>query len=233
MADKEEPAIMFCNKCGAEAPDKAAFCPQCGAQLSRAGKSADDSRSPKSARLRPSTSRGAAAETPEEELWTGTFSPKGMAASFVWAALLTVLGMIGASFAGPAGWTAVGIGAAAAFGYLLLSLVYQRLSVHYRLTTHRLVIQRGILSKTDDRILLVDIDDITVRQGLIDRMLAIGTVVLHTSDETSRERSPDPDTPHCGIVTLTGIENPRHVGDVIDDARRAERSRRGVYMMNA
>ena len=220
---------MFCNQCGAETPDKAAFCPQCGAPQRRTGGARSDARPTKSARLRSET---AAAETPEEELWTGTFSPKGMAASFVWAALLTVLGMVVASFAGPAGWTAVGIGATAAFGYLLLSLVYQRLSVHYRLTTHRLVIQRGILSKTDDRILLVDIDDITVRQGLIDRMLAIGTVVLHTSDETSRENSPDPDTPNRGIVTLHGIEDPRHVGDIIDDARRAERTRRGVYMMN-
>ena len=32
---------------------------------------------------------------------------------------------------------------------------------------------------------------------------------------------------------MRGIENPRQVGDLIDEARRAERSRRGVYMMNA
>jgi hypothetical protein len=32
---------------------------------------------------------------------------------------------------------------------------------------------------------------------------------------------------------MLGIENPRHVADLIDEARRAERSRRGVYMMNA
>ncbi len=144
-----------------------------------------------------------------------------------------VAGVIVAPFVGPAGWTGVCIGAVAAFGYLLLSLAYHRLAVHYRLTTHRLVIQRGILNKVDDRILLVDIDDITVRQSLIDRMLNIGTVVLHTSDETSRERSPDPDEPNRGIVTLPGIENPRQVGDTIDEARRTERSRRGVYMMNA
>jgi membrane protein YdbS with pleckstrin-like domain len=100
-------------------------------------------------------------------------------------------------------------------------MLYQRLSIHYRLTTHRLVIERGILSKTDDRILLVDVDDITVRQGLIDRMLNIGTVVLNTSDATSP------------VLTMRGIENARRVGDMIDEARRAERSRRGVYMMNA
>ena len=146
-----------------------------------------------------------------------------MTSAFIGTTLLAIVGMIVASFAGPAGWTfvGVGVGALAAFGYLILSLIYQRLSVHYRLTTHRLVITRGILSRTDDRILLVDIDDITVQQGLIDRILDIGTVVLNTSDSTSP------------VLTMRGIENPRQVGDQIDEARRAERSRRGVYMMNA
>ena len=32
---------MICNKCGADAPEKAAFCPQCGAQLGRAGGTAE------------------------------------------------------------------------------------------------------------------------------------------------------------------------------------------------
>lgn len=221
---------MICNKCGADTPDKAAFCPQCGEQLGRAG-GADRNRPVKAARLEPAGGR--APDAAEEELWTGAYSPKAMTTSFIGAGLLTIIGMIAASFAGPAGWTAVGVGAVVVFGYLVLSMFYQQLSVHYRLTTHRLVIQRGILSKTDDRILLVDIDDITVRQGLIERMLFIGTVVLHTSDETSKEESPDPGTKNRGVVTMKGIENPRDVGDVIDEARRAERSRRGVYMMNA
>lgn len=209
---------MICNKCGADTPEKAAFCPQCGAQLGRAG-GASESRPAKGARIEPASGR--LADVSEEELWTGAYSPKAMSSAFVGAALLTIVGMIFASFAGPAGWAAVGVGAIVVFGYLVLSLVYQRLSVHYRLTTHRLVIERGILSKTDDRILLVDVDDITVRQGLIDRMLGIGTVVLNTSDDTSP------------VLTMRGIENSRHVGDLIDEARRAERSRRGLYMMNA
>jgi membrane protein YdbS with pleckstrin-like domain len=209
---------MICHKCGADTPDKAAFCPQCGEQLGRAG-GAGGSRPVKAARIEPAGGR--LADVPEEELWTGAYSPKAMTTAFVGAALLTTIGMVAASFAGPAGWTALGVGALVVFGYLMLSLFYQRLSVHYRLTTHRLVIQRGILTKTDDRILLVDVDDITVRQGLIDRMLAIGTIVLNTSDSSSP------------VLTMRGIENPRQVGDLIDEARRAERSRRGVYMMNA
>jgi membrane protein YdbS with pleckstrin-like domain len=209
---------MICHKCGADTPNNAAFCPQCGAQLGRGG-GAGENRPAKAARIEPAAGR--AADVPEEDLWTGAYSPKAMTSAFVGAALIIIIGMIAASFAGPAGWAAVGVGAIVVFGYLVLSLFYQRLSVNYRLTSHRLVIERGILSKTEDRILLVDIDDITVQQGLIDRMLDIGTVVLNTSDNSSP------------VLIMRGIENPRQVGDAIDEARRAERSRRGVYMMNA
>src|SRR4051812_11782407 len=211
---------MICNNCGADTPQNAAFCPKCGAQIGHAG-GASVSRPPKAARIEQPAAGRTVADVPEEELWTGAYSPKAMASAFVGAALLAVIGMIAASFLGPAAWVAVAAGTLVVFGYLVLSLTYQRLSVQYRLTTHRLVIERGILSKTEDRILLVDVDDITVGQGLVDRMLNFGTIVLNTTDATSP------------VLTMRGIEDARQVGDVIDEARRAERSRRGVYMMNA
>jgi len=222
---------MKCQQCGAEVPGDAAFCPQCGSQLGPGGVSVG--RPPKAERLQAGVAQGTARDVPEEELWAGGFSPKAMTPAFVIAGLLTIAGIVIASFAGPFGWTAVGIGAAIVFGYLILHLLYNRWAVRYRLTTHRLVITRGILSRTDDRILLVDIDDLTVNQGFIERMLNVGTITLHTTDETTKERSPDPDTPNRGIVVMRGIENPRPVADTIDEARRSERSRRGVYMMNA
>jgi hypothetical protein len=80
---------------------------------------------------------------------------------------------------------------------------------------------------------LVDVDDITVHQGLVERMFNLGTITLRTTDETSKEESPDRDAPGKGIIKMAGIENPREVGDLIDESRRAERTRRGVYMMNA
>ena len=211
---------MNCNQCGADVPDQAAFCPQCGAQLDRVG-AADESRPAGAARLQAGGGQGSSRDVPEEELWNGAYSPKAMTGAFILAALLTILGMIGASFAGPAGWVAVVIGALILFGYLGLLMLYKRMSVHYRLTTHRLVLQRGILSRTDDRILLVDIDDITVQQSLINRMFQLGTITLNTKDETSP------------VLVMPGIENPHQVGDLIDEARRTERTRRGVYMMNA
>src|SRR4051794_36189289 len=106
--------VMICNKCGADAPDNAAFCPQCGAQLSRAG-GASGGRPAKAARIEPAGGR--TADVPEEEIWTGAYSPKAMSSAFVGAALLAIIGMVAASFAGPAGWAAVGVGALIVFGY--------------------------------------------------------------------------------------------------------------------
>jgi membrane protein YdbS with pleckstrin-like domain len=222
---------MICNNCGADTPEKAAFCPQCGAQLGRAG-GAGQSQPAKAARMEPAAGRSAA-DVPEEELWSGAYSPKAMTGWYIVAIVLGVVGMVVASNVDPNGWRAVAVGLLIVFGCLALYSVYKRMSEHYRLTTHRFVIQKGLLSRTDNRILLVDIDDITVHQGIVERMFNLGTITLRTTDETTKEESPDRDTPGRGIVTMAGIENPREVGDLIDESRRAERTRRGVYMMNA
>ncbi len=183
--------------------------------------------------LQGGVAQGNSRDVPEEELWSGAYSPKAMTGAYIGVLLLAVLGMIAASYAGPYGWVVVAIGALVILAGLALYSFYKRTSLQYRLTTHRFVIQKGLLSRTDNRILLVDIDDISVRQGLVERMFNLGTILLRTTDETTKEESPDRDAPGKGIVIMDGIENPRQVGDLIDESRRAERTRRGVYMMNA
>lgn len=222
---------MICKKCGADLPTQAAFCPNCGAQVDSSPGAVH--RPPASGPVQSGVAQGTSRDVPEEDLWTGSYSPKAMSGPFAIAVVLIIAGMIGASFAGPPGWVAIAIAAVLVLGYLTLSLLYQMVSIHYRLTTHRLVVQRGILSRTDDRILLVDIDDISVQQGLFERMCNVGTISLRTSDETTRQKSPDPNAADKGILIMSGIENPQQTADAIDEARRSERSRRGVYMMNA
>lgn len=219
---------MKCNQCGANAPTKAAFCPQCGAQLSRA--SADGDRSASAAKIRPSGPPGTAHDVSEQDLWTGRYSPKAMTGPFLGALLLAIACFVGASYVDPKAWIAVAIGVVVVFAYLLLLLIYRQMSVRYRLTNQRLLREVGILSRTDDRILVIDIDDITVKQSLIERMFNLGTILIVANDESSREEEADRVKKD---VVMLGIEDPRRVADLIDEARRAERSRRGVYMMNA
>jgi uncharacterized membrane protein YdbT with pleckstrin-like domain len=153
-----------------------------------------------------------------------------MTGPFLGALLLAIVCLIGASYIDQQAWMAVAVGAIAVFVYLLLLLLYRQMAVRYRLTNQRLLREIGILSRTDDRILVIDIDDITVKQTLVERMFNLGTILIVANDESAKEEEADRVKKD---VVMLGIENPRHVADLIDEARRAERSRRGVYMMNA
>jgi membrane protein YdbS with pleckstrin-like domain len=205
---------MKCHECGGEVAPGAAFCSHCGAQL------AVDNPATGADRLRPRNRSGPSNQPAEEELWSGTYSPKAMLGPAFGLGILTVLGGIAASFAGPAGWAIFGIAAILLWGVLALVILYRRLTVRYRLTTYRLFHEVGLLSRTRDRIEVIDINDVTLRQGMIERMFNVGTIHVQSSDITSPN------------LDMGGIEDARRVTDLIDDTRRAERQRRGLFMEN-
>jgi membrane protein YdbS with pleckstrin-like domain len=212
---------MTCNQCGAAVPAGAAFCPQCGVQLRAVSRATAMVPQPGAARIQAGGAQGAAHDTPEEELWAGAYSPKAMAGSFIGATLVMIVAVVAGSLVPPLGWL-VGLGVGVLlFAYLGWSLLYRRMAVRYRLTTQRLLRQMGIMNQTDDRILAVEIDDVTVRQGFFERMFDVGTIILNTKDTQ---------TP---VVTMLGIESPRQVADLIDETRRTERNRRAVYTLDA
>ncbi|MCI0492982.1 MAG: PH domain-containing protein [Planctomycetes bacterium] len=214
---------MQCNECDQDLPKGAAFCPQCGARIGSEAEfpyNLNLANQAGAQRLKPGRERSAGNQPPEEELWSGTYSAKAMVGPAIGAAILTVLGMVGASIAGPAGWAAVGIGSLLVWGGLALLLMYRRLTVRYRLTTYRFFHETGLLSRTRNRIEVIDINDVTLSQGLIERMLNVGTVFVQSSDVTHPQ------------INLPGIEGVKYVADLIDDTRRAERQRRGLFMEN-
>jgi membrane protein YdbS with pleckstrin-like domain len=206
---------MFCSACGNEVPDGSAFCLHCGAPL------ATDALHPPAAPAQPAYQAGGAhgshRDVPEEELWSGSYSPRAMTGQFILAAVLTVVAVAVGTMFPPIGWL---IGAAIAvvvWIWLLAKLYYRKATVRYRLTTFRFFSETGLISRTNDRIQVISIDDVRVQQGPLDRMFNVGTIDLKSNDKTN----PD--------LRLLGIENAQHVADLIDGARRAERNRRGLY----
>jgi membrane protein YdbS with pleckstrin-like domain len=171
-------------------------------------------------RLRPAGSGSSAGQPQEDELWSGTYSGKAMVGPAAGLAVLTIAGLIAASFAGPIGWTIAGLAAVVLWTILGLVLMYRKLSVRYRLTTFRFFHETGLLSRTRNRIEVIDINDVTLQQGLIERMFNVGTIHMRSSDVTH----PD--------ILLPGIDDVGRVTDLIDNTRRAERQRRGVFMEN-
>jgi uncharacterized membrane protein YdbT with pleckstrin-like domain len=165
--------------------------------------------------------RRAGQSPPEEEIWTGGYSPKAMFGAWIGAAAATIAGLVGAVFLpfdNTWKWSILGIGAVLLWGGLLLSLAVQRLSVKYRLTNQRLFHEKGILRRVTDRIEVIDIDDVTVVQGIVERMLNVGTIRVTSSDRTNPE------------LQMPGIDDVKIVADMIDKARRAERERRGLFI---
>lgn len=156
----------------------------------------------------------------EDALWHGSYSHLAMIGSWIAGAVMTVaLVVLGLLANAPgSGWLWILIG----IGVMWLAMAawygYRRLSIHYRLSTQRLVTESGLLWRTVDRVELIDVDDVTYRQGPVERLLGTGTILVSSSDRTTPE------------LELPGIENVRDVADAIDDARRAERRSRGLHI---
>jgi uncharacterized membrane protein YdbT with pleckstrin-like domain len=106
----------------------------------------------------------------------------------------------------------------ALWGGLVLYYVYQRLSVDYELTNQRFIHRHGILTRVTDRIEVIDIDDVQFTQGIIERFLGVGTIHILSSDVS-----------HPKLI-LRGIDDVHNVFTIMDDARRDERRRRGMYI---
>lgn len=214
---------MKCTACDATIPDDATFCPKCGGKVGVAdgGNFQANSGTP------PNVSPGVAtlarasngANDEEQRLWSGDYSAKAMIGSWIGAGLATVL--LGAACVLMPPGIPVFIGILVIVWIALLSVVaVRKLGIHYELTSQRLIHQRGVLSRTSDRIEMIDIDDVTYTQSLTERIFDVGTIKIVSSDRT------DP------TFIMIGISGVKRIADLIDDTRRKERRKRGLHIEN-
>lgn len=210
---------MKCPACEADLPADAAYCHKCGASL----QSAPAKPAAASGAQRPRVSLPFApttGEDQEEVLWQGQFSKLAMIGAWLSGGAFTIVVVIigiFASFTGVAWAIAAGV-IFLVWIALVLRLFYLQLSLHYYLTNQRFIHEHGLLWREVDRIETIDIDDVGVVQGPVERMLKIGSIRLRSSDASTPE------------FMIQGIENVRQVASLIDDARRKERRRRGMYI---
>lgn len=162
--------------------------------------------------------KGIEKETP---LWQGSFSSKAMFGTWLTNSVISVVVLI-ASFIvpilGPLTWL-IGLGFVLVLWLVTGSIfLYRRFSIQYEVTTQRLIHQRGILVRVTDRIELIDVDDISFSQGLVQRMLGVGNITISGSDKT------DP------VLIMLGIDQVAKIAGMIDDARRNERRKHSVHI---
>ncbi len=115
------------------------------------------------------------------------------------------------------GWTGLII---AFIGLIIPLKSYLRVKyLIYNITTERIEMEQGWLSKSVDNIDMFRITDLRMEQGIIFRMLGIGTVVLISKDATDPE------------LVIAGIRRSREVYErVKKESIRADMKRRVLHM---
>jgi membrane protein YdbS with pleckstrin-like domain len=220
---------MVCPQCGAEVVAEAIFCHKCGHQLVQQGSQTDPfpqetdaSASSPVEKFKAAVAQADTGEDQERELWRGGFSPKAMIGAWCLSALVSiVLLIVGMLWVRDAWyWVILLIAMIIPWAYNFIRLTHRRLSVRYMLTNQRFIHESGILRRVSDRIEVLDMDDITFEQGIIERLVGVGTIRVMSSDRTHPE------------LQMYGIDNVREVSGLFDDTRRAERRRRGLHIEN-
>lgn len=156
----------------------------------------------------------------EQELWSGDYSMKAMAGLGLALVLLSIaavaLGVIIGS-GGTAWMVILGVIGLSWMGYFGVSL-YRKYSFHYELTTCRLKHREGFLFRSMDRIELIDVSDVVLKMGPIQSFMNVGNIHVVSSDVSHPK------------LTMWGIPNAKKVADLVDNARREERRKRGLHV---
>lgn len=211
---------MNCKECNAEVNSGSVFCPKCGARigsdegLAESKKPLDDSTPAERLMGRKDV------DEPEDVVWEGHYSGKAMIGYWVLAIVISAALMIGnlVLSGGSMAWLIAGIAIALIWGAALVCLAYRKMDKKYTLTDHRFIHKSGIISRVTDRIEVIDMDDVIFRQGLVQRLVNVGTIKILSSDSSHPE------------LLLRGIDNVKQVANLIDGCRRQERRRRGLYV---
>jgi uncharacterized membrane protein YdbT with pleckstrin-like domain len=132
-----------------------------------------------------------------------------------WRAILGfyIVGFVAALAAGIVigivGGTAPGIGGlVVVLAIIVLVGFVRRIGTHYLVTTERLRIRRGILSRRVQQTQLERVQNVNTSQSFLERVLQVGTVDFDTAGTDDSD------------FTFRGIADPEHVVAAVDRAQR-------------
>ncbi|MBV8881242.1 MAG: PH domain-containing protein, partial [Planctomycetaceae bacterium] len=158
-------------------PDGSAFCNRCGATI------ATVPAMPAAAAPQP-LHPAAVPQEPEHELWRGRFSGKAQGLWWVlWFLEMPALVYLWFRLSpelqkGPYARWVFGAAAVIPVFFILWTFMIEKLSTRYRLTNYRLFKEKGILSRELNEIELVRVDDVSVRQNLLQRIFNVGVITV-------------------------------------------------------
>jgi membrane protein YdbS with pleckstrin-like domain len=110
---------------------------------------------------------------------------------------------------------------AVAVGLLLILIPYIKTkTVSYKITNYRIDIEQGLVARKIDTLELWHVDDIQMTQGVLERVVGVGTLTV-MSDDQSTPRLP-----------LRGLPNPKPLFDSLKQRVIAVKRQRGVLKMD-
>ena len=101
----------------------------------------------------------------------------------------------------------------AGIGVTVLSGWLQLFFTQYTITTKRLTIRSGILSKTESSTNVDRIQNITVKQSPVDRIMKVGSIDFDTAGDNASDR-----------FSFIGVNNPQDLRERIMQARDDEKA---------
>lgn len=102
---------------------------------------------------------------------------------------------------------------------LLVPMLVTR-TTRYKITSYRIDYERGILKKRIDTMELWHVEDIRFEQGLMDRIMNVGSIIIISHDDTNPR------------LELHGIPNPRPLFEKLKQRVIAVKRQRGVIKMD-
>ena len=218
---------MNCPRCNTAIDDDSKFCKHCGATLGAEPAAGSSAEVPKAAAPKAdSAERGPDIYRDpkyEKQVWEGRPAWRSYWGLWLlWAAASIVCMYASNRWAGSdsALFRVVLLLAAGAAVALFIREALLVLSLRYRLTTQRLFIHKGIITRVTDQVELVRVDDVRLRQGVIDRIVNTGDVEVIGTDNTE---------PTC---TLESIRTPAEVAEALRMHVRGVRSRGTLFVEN-
>jgi uncharacterized membrane protein YdbT with pleckstrin-like domain len=206
---------MFCNKCGAELPEGSGFCNKCGSPQGGAA-AASAAPSPVAAPGRTEDPKK------EEEVWSARYSARAMGLAFVgagawllaaWIAYLWLTSgeskLKGKSFVL---YTTL-VASLAPLLYATALTLWRKISLRYRLTTQRLFVYRGFISRRIDEVEIIRVDDVSTAQNIVERIFGVGSVLVISTDATHPR------------LEVEGIEKPEAVKEQVRTLMKESRKR--------
>ena len=191
---------MYCEKCGADNSETAAFCRKCGAAIAE-----PDVDTRVAVRSDGGGDGGTIERRDQEEAEIFSISPTLLfvKAGYVGAAIAALLfvALFSILFWSVAAWAWVLLGMC----FFLVPAFYhvkQRL-VRYTLTDTKVEIDQGLISRTTQNIPIRRIQDVTVTTSITQRLLGFGDLVIDNASEQG------------GKIALKNINTPQKYADIL------------------